>query len=126
MSQEFLKISYVNFFNYFKLFLLFDASASLIKGRDQLIILQFYKVFTALNDLNTTDSFEEKKSRFNSEFKILREKLHSYLTNNGNEKINLTCGNLDSKKQLKNCMLSMKFFSEKDKNSFEEYLKNQN
>jgi len=31
-----------------------------------------------------------------------------------------------SKKQLKNCMLSMKFFSEKDKNSFEEYLKNQN
>lgn len=97
MSQEFLKISYVKFFNYFKLFLSFDASASLIKGRDRLIILQFYKVFTALNDLSTTDSFEEKKSRFNSEFEILRKRLHSYLENNGNEKINLTCGNLDSK-----------------------------
>ena len=31
-----------------------------------------------------------------------------------------------SKKQLKNCMQSMKFFSQKDKNSFEEYLRNQN
>ena len=59
------------------------------------------------------------------------EKLHLVTTSsagisNNSYYVHLSTIFYPSKKQLKNCMLSMKFFSEKDKNSIEQYLRNQN